>query len=396
MSKLIRSILSRFEYIFRAPFVYYFNELLNSIGFRHMNAQRFRDLALRNYLNDNQKLAVLYYKRAINRDPSNPTFHTDLAQVYYEANEFEEAIKYYQKALELDYDNERALKGIGYALHETNQWDTALYFYLRYLELDKNDVDVLSNLGALLHEMGRYEEAMEYYEKAKKLDPKSALIYKNQGRALYSLGRFKSAILSLRSAIELNPDEAEVHRLLGLSLESRGRLEEALESYKVAMALDRKDVYIRLDLTRALQNLDKYEEAAEHARIAVETSIKSGNKIDLANALWEFGWTCFLLGDFENSIKSSRKTLKIIPNLLPVRFNLALALLYIGKQKMSLKEYQKGIESLTEISDLKNHAIEDLKEALEKNPELSGGTDILHMLQDTLVRLEKNKDRKWG
>lgn len=66
-----------------------------------------------------------------------------------------------------------------------------------------------------------------------------------------------------------------------------------------------------------------------------------------------------------------------------MRFNLALTLLHAGSADKAREEYEKGINMLPDLADLKYYAIDDLMDALKKEPDLPSGHEILKFLEET-------------
>ncbi len=339
-------------------------------------------------------MAIQYLERAIDYAPSDPAFYSDLGQIYYEMGQYIEAEKQFKQALKFDYSYLRALKGLGYTAQARGNLSEAVYIYLRYLQENKEDGGVLFNLGAALQDSGNYAEALRYYSKAEKLEPKNPVIPENRARALYSMGKIEEAIGSLHQALELNPDNPEAHSFLGLALEALGESSQALSSYEAALERDPKNAKIHLAVGGLLDQMGRYKEAAEHTGLALETFKEKGDEEDLTSAYWNLGWSYYHLDDWANSVQASRNALELNPKLFAARFNLALALLHEGHDKDALDEYQKGVEDLSQPSDLKYWAMDDLEEALRKRPDLPGGQAILGMLGSRYEAMRKRRKRR--
>lgn len=362
---------------------------------RRRLARDYRDNALKEYAKDNAEVAQYYYQKAIELKPKDPVLHADLAQIYYEQGKFDKAVEYYWNALEYDDSNLQALKGLGLTLHQMGHLDEAMYVYLMYLELNDEDVDVLVNTGALLYTLDRYDEAIEYYQRAETLDPENVMVQVNLSVVRYYLGDFEEAINSLNRAQELDPENAHVLVLRGLVLEAMGDNDGALDSYKKAVEKDPDTADAYLYMARPLSERGRYGEALKNAELALNLYEKQKDKQKTASALWDIGWNYYKLGDWKNCVKASRKALDIDPNLSPVRFNMALALLHQGNQDEAQKNYNEGIERLSNLSDLKTHAIDDLKEVLRKGIKLPGGEEILQSLEKEYTLLKESREGKY-
>jgi tetratricopeptide (TPR) repeat protein len=113
---------------------------------------------------------------------------------------------------------------------------------------------------------------------------------------------------------------------------------------------------------------------------------------DAANgalAWWELGWAYYRAGEWQRSIEASSESIKLDPKHAAVRFNRGLALLHLGRGAEARQEYVDGIGLVTQVAELKAHAIEDLSEALEQNPNLPGGAEILDMLKQRYAAMSQ-------
>jgi tetratricopeptide (TPR) repeat protein len=351
-------------------------------AYLYQESQKYAAVGLENYLQQDLASAAVNYQEAIVLRPHDPTLQSALGQVYYGQGKVEEAEKQFRKALEYDYRNLRALKGLGILLQEKDDLVDAMYLYLRYLEVEPRDALVCYNLGATFHNLGDYESALNYYKRAEKEDPKDPLIKKNRALALLALGRSEEARDTLNDAQKLAPDDAEVNRLLGSALTANGELDRAKEFYDFALKQDPQDADGHLEFATLLVRLNRFAEAAEHAKAAAELFLKVRDTGRAGRAYWELGWDYYLMGDWESSLRASTEALQFELKLAPVYFNIGLALLQLGRDSEARKRYEDGLQNLAQLVDLKYYAIDDLRDALTKNPQLAGGAEILAMLDN--------------
>jgi tetratricopeptide (TPR) repeat protein len=338
-------------------------------------------MAMESYMRHDLGSAAEHYQKAVIWNPDDPNSHSSLGQVYYEQEKPDDAEEQFRKALDLDYENLRALKGLGVLLQEKNNLVDAMYLYLKYLEVEPRDALVCYNLGATFHNLGDYESALEYYERAEREDPKDPRIKENRALALLALGRAEEASATLKWAQELAPDDAEVNRLLASALAASGELDRANELYGLALKQDPQDADGHLEFAALLVRLKRFTEAAEHAKMAAELFLKVRDTGRAAHAYWELGWDYYLMDEWESSLRASTEALQYDPKLAAVYFNIGLALLHLGRDSEARKRYEDGIQNLSQLVDLKYYAIDDLKKALARNPQLAGGSEILAMLE---------------
>ena len=358
-------------------------------GWLKQSGAKYADAARTAYAADNLDSAIANYQNALRRAPDNVDWRTDLAQVYLENNQYAEAEQSYSQVLSQDYVNLKAIKGMALTLHHQNKTDDAVYYYLRYLSLAGDDYDVLVNIGAVFHDSSRFEEAIEYSQKAAAVNPNGTEALQNLASAQYYLGQLVEAETTIRQAIKIAPT-LSAYEVLGLILETQGRDDEAQESYLNAIKLDANGASAHLFLARLYGKKDQLAEYVEHCRIAVKILENSKSSADLATAYWELGWALYLTGAFQESSDVSQKSLDITPQQSSPRFNRGLALLQLTKPDEARQEYLTAMAN-SKPSELKRDAIDDLENALKKNPDLPGGREILDLLNAEYRKVETTR-----
>jgi tetratricopeptide (TPR) repeat protein len=81
------------------------------------------------------------------RDTSNPKPRVDLANLYFDAERFDDAIRWYEDALKLDPNDVNVSTDLGVSYYYTNQADKAIAQLNRSLEIDPKHVKTLLNIG---------------------------------------------------------------------------------------------------------------------------------------------------------------------------------------------------------------------------------------------------------
>lgn len=133
------------------------------------------------------------------------------------------------------------------------------------------------------------------------------------------------------------PYEAIEAYARGYTLWSKGQIDEAQTA--IDEALDHYGGYGRAYRTRGeiLLDASEYEGAIEAYRQAI------ANGSDDIGTYWDLGWALYLAGDYGGSIAASRRALELDPRLLPVRMNVATALLAQGQEDAAMREYEAGL-----------------------------------------------------
>jgi len=81
------------------------------------------------------------------RDPRNPKPRIDLANLYFDADRYDDAIKWYEQARALAPNDVNVSTDLGVAYYYTNQADKALAQFDKSLALDPKHVKTLLNVG---------------------------------------------------------------------------------------------------------------------------------------------------------------------------------------------------------------------------------------------------------
>jgi len=333
------------------------------------------------------------FEQALAWLPEDADLHSNLGQIYYDRDKFDLAEKQFRQALSYSYGNLPALKGLGLLLQERgDDLSEPMYLYLRYLQSNPKDAVVCHNLGTVFHDLGHYESAVEYYARADEEEPNDPLTLRNYALALIALEKFEEAKTKLLAARDLAPDDAEVDQLLGSTYEALGDNETAMNAYETSLQKDPKNADTHLQAASVALNLRRNQDGAAHARKAAELYLEMRDNTSAAKAYWELGWIYYMLGEFTKSIEASSQALSLNPELTPVHFSLGLALLKLGRNQEALKEYQQGA-ALAKLSDLKEHGIDDLRDAIENTTDNAGAREILDMLEARYDALSRDVAR---
>jgi len=90
---------------------------------------------------------VTALKSVAEREPKNPTPRTQLANLYFDADHYDEAIKWYGEVLALTPNDVNVNTDLGVCYYYTNQPDKALDQFSHSLKLDPKHTKTLLNVG---------------------------------------------------------------------------------------------------------------------------------------------------------------------------------------------------------------------------------------------------------
>src|SRR5262245_54661012 len=113
-------------------------------------------------------------KTVAERDTSNPKPRVDLANLYFDAEKYDDAIKWYNDALKLQPNDVNVSTDLGVCYYYTNQPDKALEQFAHSLKIDPNHLKTLLNLG-IVRAFGKQDldGAAQAWQQILKLSPDS-------------------------------------------------------------------------------------------------------------------------------------------------------------------------------------------------------------------------------
>jgi tetratricopeptide (TPR) repeat protein len=110
----------------------------------------------------NYSAALSFFQKAVEKDPKNVNYLTELAMTHYRLKNYDEAIKVYDKLIEIDggngssYDNR-----IGNIYWIEKQYDRAEFYFRRAIEKNPRLSVSYSNLAIMLSEEKQKDKAIE-------------------------------------------------------------------------------------------------------------------------------------------------------------------------------------------------------------------------------------------
>jgi eukaryotic-like serine/threonine-protein kinase len=196
---------------------------------------------------DDLKLAFVYFRQGIEKDPQYAPLYAGLADAYARlpfytdtrpSEAFPEAKTAAARALQLDPTLAEAHASMAYVLNYYD-WDRsgAEQEFKRALELNPNDAAAHHAYGRFLASMGRADEARAELSRAQELDPLSLGIQSNVGMIAYFARQYDDALQQLQNVLELNPKFPVPYWGIGMCYEQLKKYPEAVAQFQKGIEL---------------------------------------------------------------------------------------------------------------------------------------------------------------
>jgi len=215
--------------------------------------------------------ASKYYQKAIELNPRNCTFYTNMAAVYFEQEKYDLCIEMCNQSVEVGRENRADYKLIAKAYSRAanaylklDDLISAKKFYEKSLSEHRvpeivrkcNDVEKKikekeklayinpelseqsKQLGNMEFQKGKYPEAMKHYAEAIKRNPDDPKIYSNRAACYTKLMEFNMAIKDCEKCIQLDPKFVKGYLRKAACLMAMKDSSKAADAYRKALEVD--------------------------------------------------------------------------------------------------------------------------------------------------------------
>lgn len=243
--------------------------------------------------------ALQHYERAIELDPTNITYLTNKAAVFFEQANWDLCLKMCEEAVKKGREYRadfkiiaKALARMGNVHFKLERWEEALKWFDKSLAEHRNPsvltkksetqkklkeaerrayIDPQKSLeekekGNALFKEGKFPEAMKHYDEAIKRNPDDAKLYSNRAACYQKLLEFQLALKDCEEAIKLDPTFAKAHIRKGLALLAMKDSIRAMHAFEKALTIDPNSVDAKNGLERCMSqdNPEARRKAALH------------------------------------------------------------------------------------------------------------------------------------
>lgn len=258
-------------------------------------------------------------------------------------------IEVLNQALEIDAKHLDALFYRGIAKYNIEDYDGAILDFTKIIFYEP-DADSYYNRGNCKFNLEDYDGALFDYEKAIELDPDLIGAYFNLGNAKFSLEDYNGAVSAFSKVIRFFPNDYKSYSQRALAYMELKKYRLAFEDFGACILL-RPNSESYYNRGFALLEINYYKEAKDDFLKAIERNP------DNTPAYFYLGVSQFLLGEFEQSIKSLTFATNKDQMDYDAHFGLAMAYHYTGDFEKAKAKFERAKRILDPALSTNNASI---------------------------------------
>jgi tetratricopeptide (TPR) repeat protein len=336
--------------------------------------------------------ALAFWKEMLQSQPKDYIANSHLGYLYFKKEKYEVSIPYLRSAIAA-YDNPDVHNKLATALACTGKKEEAvaeLREYVRMLPEDmpeKEKIIAFDRLGQALLDTGKTDEAIAQFKETLRKYPNADVTHVNLGSLYATHKRYDEALAEFKQALKITPNlwparDKLCHLLVdrGQAMELSGKITDAVAHWKMAIESDENEPIYHHHLGRLLMELGRPAEAIPHFEAEIRMT---GDKA--AGAQMDLGFALAQLGKDALALEHLREALRLEPDNIERKCNIALAMEKMGVGEEAITVYRDVIKRQPSFARAYNdmaialsglnreqEALDALKEVLRLEPEFPG------------------------
>lgn len=223
--------------------------------------------------------ALAHYNKAIEHDPTDITFYSNIAAVYFEKKDYRQCIVECEKAIELGRENRadykliaKALARAGNSYRKLSENKQAKTYYEKSLSEHRTpEVKTqLSQVEAIINE----EERRAF------IDPVKAEEEKELGNEFFKKADFSTAVKHYTEAINRNPDDPKLYSNRAACYTKLAAFDLGLKDCDMCTKLDEKFIKGWIRKGKILQGMQQQSKALNAYQKALEIDPTNGEALE--------------------------------------------------------------------------------------------------------------------
>ncbi|KAI1884132.1 hypothetical protein AGOR_G00223300 [Albula goreensis] len=187
-------------------------------------------------------IAIKFFQRAIQVDPSFAYAYTLLGHEFVLTEELEKALACFRNAIRVSTRHYNGWYGLGMIYFKQEKFNLAEIHFKKALSINPQSSVLLCHIGVVQHALKKSDHALETLNKAIDIDPKNPLCKFHRASILFANEKYKAALRELEELKQIVPKESLVYFLIGKVYKKLGLTHLALMNFSWAMDLDPKGV----------------------------------------------------------------------------------------------------------------------------------------------------------
>lgn len=259
----------------------------------------------------------------------------------YKRADFESAADRFGVIAKLDPENERIFFYLGSAFLQLHQHRAALEAFDRAVFLKEGFREARLARARVQIRMGDFPAAEIDLRRVLEQDPESLTALFNLGFLLVRMGKYEEAVRRLERVLSLRPDHPEAPYYLGKAALAMGEVVKAKQAFETAIRLDPDNARSYFNLGNLLIREGQRKEGEERLAVFKRLSDQVTQSEHIREQIHILGLEAFLLqkeGKTDEAVAKYREVLRIAPDHVPTRKDLAIVFLSQGETDEALGE----------------------------------------------------------
>jgi tetratricopeptide (TPR) repeat protein len=204
--------------------------------------------------------AIATMNEVIDKDPDNADAYNNLGRLNkQQKKEYDKAVQYYRKAIQLNPQESFFYTNLSAVYLEEDYLDNNKVLDLckqaQILDTkDKENSAAYNNMGAAYINLGNFQEGIKQCQEAITIDPENFNAWQNLANAYLGLNEFSKSEEAANKAIYLSPENPLPYYIMGTIKEAEGKTDQAEQYYKKTISKDKKYAYAYLKLGSMISN----------------------------------------------------------------------------------------------------------------------------------------------
>lgn len=302
-------------------------------------------------------------KIQMTKEPTNYLWPYCMAVLCENFNDYIGAIEYYEKSNSLNAGSV-TLRNLAQCYYDIEDYEQALNYADRSLDMDDEDVNTLKLKADILGSLGRYDECLKERDKCVSLYPEVPDGYYYRANDYLAVRKYKEAVEDFNTAILLSPELQEIPFVLirrGDAYRFLGKTKEASDDYNQVIKLE-ADSVSRAWTPFAYSGLGNAEKAIEAMNYTLENDTTA---TDVAGNLYNAACIYARLGMKEKGISVLKEAIeKGYNNYILIKSD------YDMDNLQDMPEFEKLLEKCNDTDSPELEIAEDAPGYVEERVEI--------------------------